>query len=163
MNLYSPLWLSAQLAFVTTLILLCVATPIAWWLSQSTSRLKAVAQAVVALPIVLPPGEETLEVVVRFTPQSLGDPLMPDEFLGLLTIVSDDPDAAGTADLCGEGVAQSGIRTLVTDISTGLPVPVGERALPVPAAVTSTTIAGRPSTSNSRSERISRDGRFNRR
>lgn len=55
MNVYSPLWLSAQLAFVTTLILLGIATPIAWWLSQSASRLKAVAQAVVALPIVLPP------------------------------------------------------------------------------------------------------------
>ncbi len=55
MSLYGPLWLSAQLAFVTTLILLCVATPIAWWLSQSGSRLKPVAQTVVALPIVLPP------------------------------------------------------------------------------------------------------------
>ncbi len=55
MNLYGPLWLSAQLAFATTLILLCIATPIAWWLSRSASRLKPIAQAVVALPIVLPP------------------------------------------------------------------------------------------------------------
>lgn len=55
MSLYGPLWLSAQLAFVTTLILICVATPVAWWLSRSVSRLKPFAQAVVALPIVLPP------------------------------------------------------------------------------------------------------------
>lgn len=55
MNLYGPLWLSAQLACATTLILLCIATPIAWWLSRSASRLKPIAQAVVALPIVLPP------------------------------------------------------------------------------------------------------------
>ncbi len=55
MNLYGPLWLSAQLAFATTLILLCIATPIAWWLSRSASRLKPFAQAFVALPIVLPP------------------------------------------------------------------------------------------------------------
>ena len=77
-----------------------------------------------SFPLVLPPGEETLEVMVRFTPQVLGDPLAPDEFRGELAIVSDDPDAAGTAELCGEGVAQSGIRVLATDISTGLPLPV---------------------------------------
>ncbi len=73
-------------------------------------------------PIVLPPGEETLAVTVRFTPESGGDPLMPDETLGTLTVDSDDPDASGEADLCGEGVVQSGIRTLVTDITSGLPL-----------------------------------------
>jgi hypothetical protein len=77
-------------------------------------------------PITLPSGEETLEVTVRFTPQSLGNPLAPDEVTGLLTIVSDDPDAAGLADLCGEGVAQSGVRVLTTDISSGVPLVVGE-------------------------------------
>jgi hypothetical protein len=75
-------------------------------------------------PIVLPSGEETLDVTVRFAPLSAGDPLASDEFLGLLSIVSDDPDAAGEADLCGEGVAQSGVRVLATEISTGLPLPV---------------------------------------
>ncbi len=73
-------------------------------------------------PIVLPPGEETLAVTVRFTPESGGDPLMPDETLGTLTVDSDDPDASGEAELCGEGVVQSGIRTLVTDITSGLPL-----------------------------------------
>jgi hypothetical protein len=75
-------------------------------------------------PIVLPSGEETLDVTVRFAPLSAGDPLAPDEFLGLLSIVSDDPDAVGEADLCGEGVAQSGVRVLATEISSGLPLPV---------------------------------------
>lgn len=55
MNLYGPLWLSAQLALVTTLVLLLVGTPIAWWLSQTGSRWKPLVQAVVAMPIVLPP------------------------------------------------------------------------------------------------------------
>ena len=55
MNLYGPLWLSAQLALVTTLVLLLVGTPIAWWLSQTRSRWKPLVQAVVAMPIVLPP------------------------------------------------------------------------------------------------------------
>lgn len=47
--------LSVQLAAVTTVLLLLIATPLAWWLSQTRSRLRVPAQAVVALPIVLPP------------------------------------------------------------------------------------------------------------
>lgn len=72
-------------------------------------------------PITLPSGEETLEVTVRFTPESGGDPLAPDETTGTLTISSDDPDASGDALLCGEGVVKSGIRTLVTDVTIGFP------------------------------------------
>jgi len=78
------------------------------------------------LPIKLPPGEETLLVEIIFTPQSGGNPLSPDEVTGTLTIVSDDPDASGLADLCGEGVAQSGVRILVTDVTSGLPLTVAE-------------------------------------
>lgn len=55
MSIFAPLLLSAQLAFVTTVVLILVGTPIAWWLSQTSSRFKPVAQAVVAMPIVLPP------------------------------------------------------------------------------------------------------------
>jgi len=54
-NLYEPLLLSAQLAFVTMVILILAGTPLAWWLSQTSSRWKPAAQAVVAMPIVLPP------------------------------------------------------------------------------------------------------------
>ena len=50
-----PLLLSLQLATVTTLILIALGTPLAWWLSSSDSRLKPAIQAAVALPIVLPP------------------------------------------------------------------------------------------------------------
>ena len=50
-------------------------------------------QAPTQFPIVLPPGEETLGVTIRFTPQELGNPLAPDEYRGELAIVSDDPDA----------------------------------------------------------------------
>ena len=55
MNIFGPLWLSIQLAMATTAILLLVGTPIAWWLSQTSSRWKPVAQTIVAMPIVLPP------------------------------------------------------------------------------------------------------------
>lgn len=50
-----PLWLSVQLGAATTIILLLIATPLAWWLANTRSPVKPVAQAIVALPIVLPP------------------------------------------------------------------------------------------------------------
>ena len=50
-----PLWLSLQLAAVTTVVLLLVSTPLAWWLSGTSSRVKPAVQAIVTLPIVLPP------------------------------------------------------------------------------------------------------------
>lgn len=51
----APLLLSMQLAAVTTVVLIIFGTPIAWWLSQTPSRWKPFAQAIVAMPIVLPP------------------------------------------------------------------------------------------------------------
>jgi hypothetical protein len=75
-------------------------------------------------PVTLPPGEETLGVRIRFTPQADTAPLAPTENRGTLTVVSNDPGGAATADLCGEAVAGSGARILVTDVSSGTPVPV---------------------------------------
>jgi len=54
-SVFSPMFLSAQLALVTTVLLILIGTPLAWWLAQTPSRYKPVAQAVVAMPIVLPP------------------------------------------------------------------------------------------------------------
>lgn len=50
-----PLWLTFQLAGVTVLVLLLVGTPVAWWLANTASKGKTVVEAVVALPLVLPP------------------------------------------------------------------------------------------------------------
>jgi molybdate transport system permease protein len=50
-----PLWLSLALASVTTIILLLVGTPLAWWLAGTRSRAKPALEAVTALPLVLPP------------------------------------------------------------------------------------------------------------
>jgi len=54
-SIFAPLLLSAQLALVTTILLLLIGMPLAWWLSQTRSGFKPVAQAIVAMPIVLPP------------------------------------------------------------------------------------------------------------
>ncbi|HZL96500.1 MAG TPA: molybdate ABC transporter permease subunit [Vicinamibacterales bacterium] len=50
-----PVWLSLQLATVTVLVLLVVATPLAWWLAFARSKTSTVVEALVALPLVLPP------------------------------------------------------------------------------------------------------------
>ncbi|MCH9695433.1 MAG: molybdate ABC transporter permease subunit [Gammaproteobacteria bacterium] len=52
---FGPLWLSVQLAAFSTLILIVCGAPLAWWLARSCSRWQPVVQAVVAMPIVLPP------------------------------------------------------------------------------------------------------------
>ena len=66
--LFQPLWLSLQLAAITTVILMMVATPIAWWLAQSSSRWRPLVQTVVALPIVLPPTVMGFYLLIVFGP-----------------------------------------------------------------------------------------------
>ena len=52
---FGPLWLSIELAAITVAILMLVGTPVAWWLARTRSRLRVAVEAVVALPLVLPP------------------------------------------------------------------------------------------------------------
>ena len=59
-NFYSPgdlaaLWISVRLAVITSLSLLVLGTPLAWWLASGRSRLRVIVEAVTALPLVLPP------------------------------------------------------------------------------------------------------------
>jgi molybdate transport system permease protein len=54
-ELWPPIRLTLLLATITTILLLIVGTPIAWWLARSRSRWKEVVAAIVALPLVLPP------------------------------------------------------------------------------------------------------------
>ena len=49
------IWLTLKLATFTTIVLLLIATPLAWWLSQTQSRWKGPVTALVILPVVLPP------------------------------------------------------------------------------------------------------------
>jgi molybdate transport system permease protein len=50
-----PIWLTLQLASVTVIILLAIGTPIAWWLAHTRSKMRVGIEALVALPLVLPP------------------------------------------------------------------------------------------------------------
>ena len=52
---FQAVWLTALLAGTTTLLLMPLATPLAWWMVRSSSPARSVVEAVVALPLVLPP------------------------------------------------------------------------------------------------------------
>lgn len=51
----SSLFITLKLAFVTTVILLIIGIPTAWWLSRSQSRFKIIIESIVAMPLILPP------------------------------------------------------------------------------------------------------------
>ena len=68
---WGPLWLTLQLAGVTVVVLLLVGTPLAWWLAFTRSRFRTLAEAVVALPLVLPPTVLGFYLLVALGPHGL--------------------------------------------------------------------------------------------
>jgi molybdate transport system permease protein len=54
-ELWSPIRLTIELALITTVLLLIVGTPVAWWLARSKARWKEAVATIVAMPLVLPP------------------------------------------------------------------------------------------------------------
>jgi len=67
---YAPIFLSFQLAFVTTLCLLIIGIPLAYWLSESRSPIKPVLETLVSLPLVLPPTVIGFYLLLAFSPNS---------------------------------------------------------------------------------------------
>ena len=86
------IWLTIRLAGITTLILLLIGTPIAWWLARSRAWWKGPLGAVVALPLVLPPSVLGFYLLLAMGPngpvgqltQSLGLGTLPFTFWGLV-------------------------------------------------------------------------------
>ena len=74
MNL-TPVWISLQLASVTVLVLLALGTPLAWWLAVGRSRWRIPVDALVALPLVLPPTVLGFYMLILLGPQGpIGGP-----------------------------------------------------------------------------------------
>lgn len=63
-----PIWLSLKLAALTTAILLALGIPLAWWLASSRFKGKAVAEAIISLPLVLPPTVLGFYFLLAFSP-----------------------------------------------------------------------------------------------
>ncbi len=78
------LWLTLRLATLTTLVLLVLATPLAWWLAHARTRIAAVVGALCTLPLVLPPTVLGFYLLVVFGPQGWGGRLTQALGLGLL-------------------------------------------------------------------------------
>jgi len=73
LSVWPAIWLSVQLAVLTVLILLVIATPLAWWLTRTKNRFRPVIEALVALPLVLPATVLGFYLLVLMS---------PDNFLG---------------------------------------------------------------------------------
>ena len=91
-SVWSALLLTLKLAGLTTVVLLVIGTPLAWWLARTHSRLKSPVSALVALPIVLPPTVIGFYLLVSLGPNgpigqlmlSMGMNTLPFTFAGLV-------------------------------------------------------------------------------
>lgn len=68
---FGPLLLTVKLAAITTVILLIIGTPIAWWLATTRLKAKPLIETIVALPIVLPPTVMGFYLLVLLSPQGI--------------------------------------------------------------------------------------------
>lgn len=66
---WQAIGLTLQLATLTTLLLLIMATPLAWWLSQTKSKWRTIIGALVMLPLVLPPTVLGFYILILLGPQ----------------------------------------------------------------------------------------------
>jgi molybdate transport system permease protein len=89
---WQPVWLTLKLASITTLSLLVIATPIAWWLARTQAWYKQPVAAIVALPLVLPPTVLGFYLLLMLGPngaigqftESIGLGTLPFTFKGLV-------------------------------------------------------------------------------
>ncbi|ABM03906.1 molybdate ABC transporter, inner membrane subunit [Psychromonas ingrahamii 37] len=98
---YSAIILTFKLAGLTTLILLIISPPLAWWLARSRFVLRPFIEALVALPLVLPPTVLGFYLLISFS---------PDNFIGGLWLR-----------LTGDTLAFSFIGLLIASVIYSLP------------------------------------------
>jgi len=65
----APIWLTLKLATITTLLLLLIGLPIASWLSKGRSVFKTIIEAIITMPLVLPPSVLGFYLLLAFSPQ----------------------------------------------------------------------------------------------
>ncbi|QQL46351.1 molybdate ABC transporter permease subunit [Sulfuriroseicoccus oceanibius] len=88
----NALWLTFRLAAVTTMVLLLIGAPLAWWLARTRWRWRFLVEALVALPLVLPPTVLGFYLLVAMAPDGpvgnvvalLGGPALVFSFSGLV-------------------------------------------------------------------------------
>ena len=65
----TPIWLTLKLAGITTMLLLVIGLPVAWWLSGKRSFIKIIIEAIITMPLVLPPSVLGFYLLLAFSPQ----------------------------------------------------------------------------------------------
>jgi molybdate transport system permease protein len=65
----TPIWLTLKLASITTLVLLLIGLPLAYWLSKGRSVIKIILEAIITMPLVLPPSVLGFYLLLAFSPQ----------------------------------------------------------------------------------------------
>ncbi len=65
---FEPIWLTLKLATLTTLILIIISVPLAWWLARVPARIRAPLHALVSMPLVLPPSVLGFYLLLLFSP-----------------------------------------------------------------------------------------------
>ena len=84
---WQPLILTFKLALITTVVLLGVSVPLAYWLASTRTRLKPVVETLVSMPLVLPPTVLGFYLLVAFSPANAFGQWL-DEVLGLRLVFS---------------------------------------------------------------------------
>ena len=122
-------WLTALLAGITTLLLFPIASPLAWWLARSDSKGRSLVEAVVAMPLVLPPTVLGFYLLVMLNPES---------FVGGLWL-----------NVTGESLTFSFSGLVIASVIYSLPFMVQPlhatfRAVPVPVLEAAATLGASP-------------------
>lgn len=89
---FGALWLTFQVASLTTIILILISTPLAWWLATTRSNWKPFCSALIAVPLVLPPIVLGFYLLILMGPEgpigkitsALGFGTLPFTFAGLV-------------------------------------------------------------------------------
>ena len=63
-------WLTIKLATITTVFLLLLGTPLAWWLSRRRNNFSAFVESIVALPLIIPPTGLGFYLLLMLAPQT---------------------------------------------------------------------------------------------
>lgn len=119
-----PVWLSLRLAAVTVIVLLTTGTPLAWWLAFTKSRFKPGVEALVALPLVLPPTVLGFYLLILLGPAGtlgrfwveLTDTALTFSFSGLVvaSVVYSFPFAVQPLQNAFEGVGRAPLEAAAT-------------------------------------------------
>ncbi|MDB5026025.1 MAG: modB [Mucilaginibacter sp.] len=65
----TPIWLTLKLATIATMVLLLIGLPVAYWLSKGRSVIKIILEAIITMPLVLPPSVLGFYLLLAFSPQ----------------------------------------------------------------------------------------------